>query len=284
MAIEELHEFRDSLTGFHSRETFADYLHRQTITAQTQHKVFSLLILDIDHFKLINDKYGHIYGDEALKFFAEIINEVIRGEYFVARYGGDEFIIVMNDSGQKEALDIARRIKGLLNKRFFICKERPLLIKTSIGVAIFPSDATSASDLLKKADEALYFAKKHGRNKIVLSTKLRFFSGRLRYIKIRNIVSVIAVALLLYAYQTHYKNLLNFKKIYSNIIIGFNYGYHKLKYKYNFGSFELDNNSTIKGWIVREGSDKIYITPKYLGPEIVEIPKKRIRVFIKIKK
>ncbi len=285
MGLDELNRLKDSLTGFHNRAALIEYLHNQIITSLAQQRVFSLLILDIDYFKFINDKYGHLAGDEALKFFTSVIKEALEGKHFAARFGGDEFIIVLNNGGQKEALEIAIKIKGLLNKRFFICKEKPLLLKSSMGIANFPFDANKVSDLIKKADDALYYSKKHGRNKIILASKLKSFYPKVKFIKWASKVVVATVVLFLF-FKIWFINSINFQAFYSQAIVNTNYILHKVNYKYNYCSVELDNQSKYEGWIVRENKDKIYITSKhpFHTVKIIEIPKKRIRIYFKISK
>ncbi|MDP2939060.1 MAG: GGDEF domain-containing protein [Candidatus Omnitrophota bacterium] len=286
MTLEELNRLKDPLTGFHARTALSDYINNLITTSKDQNKIFSLLILDIDHFKIINDKYGHLCGDEALRFFATIINEALRGEHFVARYGGDEFLIVIDNKGQKDTLEIAKHIKRLLNKRFFICKEKPLLIKTSMGIATFPLEGKNLVELLKNADEALYYAKNHGRNKIILSSRLRYIYSKNRVIRIAILSVALAVLLFVYLYKSNLTKLVNVERAYRYTIIQANYLSHKLKYKYNYALIELANGSKLEGWIIREDKDKIYLSQKKpdFNTEINEVSKKNLRIYIKILK
>ncbi len=286
MSLEELHKFKDSLTGFHSREGLTEFLHHQVISFQAQKGKFALLILDIDHFKPINDKYGHLIGDEALKFFAGLLNEILKGEHFIARYGGDEFIIAMNNKDTKEALELARSIKDLLNKKFFICKDRPILIKTSIGISVFPHDAVKATELLKKADEALYYAKRHGRNKIILASRLRAYKHKLKFLRLANFIVVLAMILTVILFQRNIKRAfkwVDLQGFYSKVIIESNYLYHKIRYKYNYCILELDNGNKFQGRILKEDKNWIYLwlpnTDYKTG--IIKVSKKQIRIYLK---
>lgn len=283
MELEESYKLKDHLTGFNSRALLSEYLHNLITEALSHPMVFSLLILDIDNFKLINDKFGHPAGDEALKFFANIIKETTEGKYFVARYGGDEFIIVMAGS-QKEALDLARDIKRLLNKRFFICRERPLLIKSCIGIANFPFDADKAPDLIKKADEALYYAKRHGRNKVILASKLKSFYPKFIF---KSVIKIAILAVLLFLiFKLQPQKFINLQAIYSQAIIKANYLFHKKIYKYNYCSLELNNGSRLEGWVIKEDRERIYISklPPSYKTGIITIPKSIIRIYFKISK
>jgi len=178
LAEEEIRQlaFYDSLTGLANRWLFQNRLEHEILKARRQNETFALLFLDLDQFKKINDSYGHHIGDLLLKKTAKILRDCIRGtdticrkseEEFdstVARFGGDEFIIILsNIKNPESAAIIARRI----------IKEVPavhnlqghmLTITTSIGISIFPSDGTEPEILLKNADYAMYQAKEYGRN------------------------------------------------------------------------------------------------------------------------
>ena len=178
LAEEEIRQlaFYDSLTGIANRWLFQNRLEHEIQKAKRQNETFALLFLDLDHFKKINDSYGHHIGDLLLKNTAQILLECIRSsdticrkneEEFdstVARFGGDEFIIILsNIKNPESAAIIARRI----------IKEVPavqnlqghmLTITASIGISIFPSDGTEPEILLKNADYAMYQAKEYGRN------------------------------------------------------------------------------------------------------------------------
>ena len=159
----------DGLTEIHNRRYFDETIVREWGSAIINSEPISLLILDIDYFKKYNDKYGHLKGDECLKFVASSINKLmLRGSDFVARYGGEEFVIISNNTNESGALAIAERVRAnieVLNIENINSKVKTNLT-ISIGVAtIIPNDAINFKKLIANADEALYKAKKNGRNR-----------------------------------------------------------------------------------------------------------------------
>jgi diguanylate cyclase (GGDEF)-like protein len=126
-------------------------------------------MLDIDDFKLFNDKYGHLAGDEALKKVAYAIKDAVRSIDVAARFGGEEFSIILPYTNKANSYVIAERIRRNIEDIRFIGSKIPAdhLLSVSIGIAEFPSDAVSIEDLVDKADKAMYLAKARGKNKIV---------------------------------------------------------------------------------------------------------------------
>jgi len=124
----------------------------------------SVLMLDIDHFKRINDLYGHNAGDEVLKKIAEHLQEQIRDVDIAARYGGEEFVILMPETDKDTAYMVATRLKESIAQ---INYSRPeFKVTVSIGIASAPKDGTTAQELLKQADQAMYLAKRNGKNRV----------------------------------------------------------------------------------------------------------------------
>ena len=120
MVNSEILNRKDPLTGFHTKEGLNEYLASQLTAVYEKVKHLSVIILDLDKFKEINDTHGHMVGDDALRYFSMVINTVLKGQHFVARYGGDEFVIVMPDSLDGwDSLDVAACIKEALNKEKF---------------------------------------------------------------------------------------------------------------------------------------------------------------------
>ncbi|MCR5880700.1 PleD family two-component system response regulator [Phenylobacterium sp. J367] len=159
----------DQLTGLHNRRYMTGQLEALTERAAHGGKPVSLLVLDIDHFKKINDSFGHDVGDEVLKEFAVRLASNVRGMDLPVRYGGEEFVIVMPDTQLIDARRIAERIRlHVAGSPFRVMGGRELLSVTiSIGVAVtLPGEETPQS-LLKRADEALYEAKASGRNRVI---------------------------------------------------------------------------------------------------------------------
>lgn len=157
----------DGLTGLGNHRAFQEKLSEEIERASRYAKVLSVVMLDIDHFKSFNDVYGHQSGDNALKQIAMIINSSMRNVDFSARYGGEEFIVILPETGCEEAVAVAERIRRRVNEYQFATENKTKAVLTiSSGIACYPYDALTKEDLLKKADQALYFAKEHGRNKV----------------------------------------------------------------------------------------------------------------------
>jgi len=158
----------DALTGLANRRRFAEWFEAEIRQAKNYHQPLSLLLLDIDHFKRVNDTYGHIAGDVVLKTLSEAIRGSTRSSNLVARYGGEEFAVVMVSSTREETLLYAEALrKNIADLEIRIPgKEDPLRITLSGGIASFPADGDSTTDLIRLADEALYLAKQEGRNRI----------------------------------------------------------------------------------------------------------------------
>ena len=160
--------FEDELTGLHNRRFLLSYFEHKVHWDQDEHFPLSLLILDVDFFKSINDTYGHDAGDEALLFIAGLLKEIAGPDAYAVRFGGDEFIVLLPRTELAKAVKQAHHLHELT-------KERPLSlldgksqihISLSIGVASARTDAASGNDLIRKADTALYASKKQGRNRV----------------------------------------------------------------------------------------------------------------------
>jgi diguanylate cyclase (GGDEF)-like protein len=168
--------YHDSLTGLPNRKMFKDYLTRAAAEARRNLQKLSILFLDLDNFKRVNDTMGHQAGDKLLKAFADRLSGCLRetdmlahpvnehaGE-IVARLAGDEFIILLpQTTGTSDAQKVAIRILDSLTRPFII-DQQEIYISTSIGIALFPTDGADGNELLKNADIAMYSAKKLGRN------------------------------------------------------------------------------------------------------------------------
>jgi diguanylate cyclase (GGDEF)-like protein len=168
--------YHDSLTGLPNRAMFEDYLRRAIAQAARTGEMLAVLFLDLDNFKRINDTLGHHVGDNLLQRFSEGLTKELRGEdylsrvvdsdpdHVVARLGGDEFIILLrNVKDQFGAGAVAHRICNTLAHPFVV-SNHDLYVSTSIGITIYPVDATDANDIIKNADAAMYHAKEQGRN------------------------------------------------------------------------------------------------------------------------
>lgn len=159
----------DALTGLSNRRTFDERFKAEFQRAQRFDKPFALLLLDIDHFKHINDTYGHVAGDEVLKSLAKILKKQTRDVDIVARYGGEEFTVILPESDGDKAQTIAERIRRTVsNTSFLMPGEEPITITVSIGVACYPCCAPDATQMVERADQAMYLAKQTGRNRVSL--------------------------------------------------------------------------------------------------------------------
>ncbi|MGM0452059.1 MAG: diguanylate cyclase [Thermodesulfobacteriota bacterium] len=161
----------DSLTGLYSRTTFDETLKREISRAKRYETELCILFLDIDDFKQINDVFGHLAGDMVLQEIARIIRQEIRTEDTAARYGGEEMVVVLPETGKVEGLILGERIRERIEHKDFSyenCVIRPTI---SGGLATFPIDAQTPTHLLKNADKALYRAKAHGKNNVMVYSR-----------------------------------------------------------------------------------------------------------------
>ncbi len=152
----------DGLTGVYNHRHFQEALHSELERAQRYHYPLSLAMVDVDHFKKFNDRFGHPRGDQVLKELASVLKEQVRGSDLVARYGGEEFAIIIPQTGAEQAIMVVDRIRKLLENR--LVNDTRLTI--SVGVACYPVDAQQKQELIDKADRALYVAKARGRNRV----------------------------------------------------------------------------------------------------------------------
>ncbi len=155
----------DVLTGAINRNSLQDSLRHEWELAHRHNSPLALLVIDIDHFKLINDTYGHICGDLILKCIAEKIHECARESDLVYRYGGDEFTVILRETNEEGALILAERIRQLVEHSIYAYKDEILRLTISIGVSCNQHcHNVNEIDLLENADNALYRAKNQGRN------------------------------------------------------------------------------------------------------------------------
>jgi|GEM_PF-5964322 len=158
----------DPLTGLFNRRVFMEALGREFKSAKRFGRSMAIIMTDIDHFKSINDTYGHSTGDMVLKMFADVLRDNARQVDLVARWGGEEFIIMCKETGREGAINAAERIRQDIEKRSLPVENSKIVkVTCSLGVAVFPEDASTIENLIEKADEHLYSAKKSGRNRVV---------------------------------------------------------------------------------------------------------------------
>lgn len=172
---------KDMLTNFYLRESLGGFLDKVIQEAQTNKRTFSIAIADVDHFKKFNDRYGHLFGDEVLKYMASTLRLTLQDEGYIFRYGGDEFVVVFPDKDPDVAYQLMRRCNFSVANRPFSYKGRLIVITISCGIASFPRDGKTHERLLKRADEALYFSKRFGRNATTMASKMLYLKLR-RYL------------------------------------------------------------------------------------------------------
>jgi two-component system cell cycle response regulator len=163
----------DGLTGLTNHRTFQGRLDESLATAKRYGRKLSFILTDVDHFKSVNDTYGHPMGDQVLKGVARILREQARDTDIVARYGGEEFAVIMPETDMAGAQVIAERIRERLAKEVFQTEQGPLTVTLSLGVATFPESSQDKQGLIDLADQCLYFAKRHGRNQTVTTVQLQ---------------------------------------------------------------------------------------------------------------
>jgi diguanylate cyclase len=161
----------DFLTNVFNRRAYTHEVEKVEKKYTIFNSNYAVIFYDIDHFKKINDTYGHTSGDAVLKNFASILKKLTRNEDVIARYGGEEFIALVNYEKEEEVLEYLKRVKKAINSTNFIYKEESIHIKFSAGVS-YRNKYNSYSDTKKRADELLYEAKNDGRDKIIFDNNL----------------------------------------------------------------------------------------------------------------
>jgi diguanylate cyclase (GGDEF)-like protein len=172
--------FTDYLTGVKTRGYFEQQLEMELKRAERKKSPVALLMIDIDFFKALNDRYGHHVGDQVLRDVASILVKDMREIDTVARYGGEEFVIILPETNAAEGMLVAQRLrKAVEQARFFAGSARVIeRLSISVGVAVFNTDAQFKRDLIEFSDAALYAAKSQGRNRVILYSELAMVASR----------------------------------------------------------------------------------------------------------
>lgn len=175
LAIDRLRIFRkvedlaikDSLTGLYLKGYFIDRVKQELSRASVNNQFLSIIMIDIDFFKSINDEYGHIVGDMVIKKLAHTLHAVVGASGgIVSRFGGEEFVILMQGASVEKALTVAENLRLRVEAEPILFRRKKIAYTISLGVAGFPTNAKYPQDLIQAADDALYEAKKQGRNKV----------------------------------------------------------------------------------------------------------------------
>lgn len=167
--LKEMHQMAnyDAVTGIHNKHVFEKRFNEEFSYAQRNKLPLSLLMLDIDFFKKVNDTYGHMAGDYVLKGVAARIGEALRDEDILARYGGEEFTVILRGTDRDSAFILAERIRKLVESRPFSFEKQLIPTTVSVGVATLNNGSyTNTADLLAQADACLYKSKEGGRNRV----------------------------------------------------------------------------------------------------------------------
>lgn len=154
----------DSLTQVFNRRALEKISGKILDHARRHNASVSVLLIDLDHFKKVNDSFGHSVGDKALLRFSQLVQGQLRDSDVFARYGGEEFVAILPDGEAEDAYAVAERIRSTVDGHGFSVEARPIHLTASIGIASFPEDGAEWSSLLARADERLYEAKEGGRN------------------------------------------------------------------------------------------------------------------------
>jgi len=162
---------RDAMTGLHNRRFLEEYIQTLVANSQRRKSPLSILMLDLDYFKMVNDKHGHDAGDAVLKALSKVLIQAVRASDLVIRYGGEEFLIILQDTAESSADSVAEKIRAAVAEMKVQISGTVLQKTISIGIADFPSDSDTFWQAVKYADVALYRAKEEGRNRVVRFNK-----------------------------------------------------------------------------------------------------------------
>ena len=166
LAVEKTQQevFRDGLTGLYNQR-FLNMTLNQKIKEQKRYNTpFTILFIDVDHFKKVNDSSGHLVGSSVLVEIGKLIERSVRGSDFAFRYGGDEFIALLSHTKADSATIVAERIRKEIEAEKFFVSGEEVKVTVSIGIAGYPENASSAEEIIEMADKAMYYGKNQGRN------------------------------------------------------------------------------------------------------------------------
>jgi diguanylate cyclase (GGDEF)-like protein len=167
----------DGLTGCLNKRSFLEELDKKLRAAERFGRPLSLIVTDIDHFKGVNDTYGHATGDVVIKELGNVLRRVKRDTDIVARFGGEEFCVLCEETDTEGAVLLAERTRDELRQTTFNTELGKLQVTVSLGVATFPRDAKTPGDLFEAADRALYAAKHSGRDQVCTAETRRISSS-----------------------------------------------------------------------------------------------------------
>jgi diguanylate cyclase (GGDEF)-like protein/PAS domain S-box-containing protein len=163
---------QDELTGLYNRRELNRRLVEEIRRADRYSQDFSIWMLDVDHFKRINDDYGHQEGDRVLRIIATNLKQMLRETDIAARFGGEEFTVILSHTSLEQGKQMAQRVRQeMADLEIYLDEGGSFSITASIGVAAYPQHGTTAEELIKAADQALYTAKQKGRNRVCVNLR-----------------------------------------------------------------------------------------------------------------
>lgn len=174
MHVQRIHELTitDDCTNLYNARHLYFVLETEIYRSNRYHYQFTLMFIDLDHFKLVNDTHGHLVGSKLLREVADLVRDSLRMVDFAFRYGGDEFVVLLPQTDKEGATVVARRLRELINANTFLRAENLNLSLTAcIGLATYPVDATTKADVIRLADEAMYYAKNATRNNVAVANQ-----------------------------------------------------------------------------------------------------------------
>lgn len=177
LLTQKLHELAvtDDLTGIYNRRHFIENVNRELYRSKRASRPLSIIMFDIDHFKSINDTYGHPVGDEVLKKITAMISGNLRSIDIYARYGGEEFIICLPEAALEDAKNVAEKIRSIVEETIMQDTNNNFKVTISLGIASLSQDTDALEQIIEQADKALYKAKQSGRNKKWMYNFKKFF-------------------------------------------------------------------------------------------------------------
>jgi diguanylate cyclase (GGDEF)-like protein len=162
----------DDVSGFHNTRYLRRYFDRFFDSLKTRQRNLSLVFFDIDNFKAVVDKHGHLLGSRVLREVAQAVNRVLDEDDRIVRYGGDEYVVILPGQDKVQALGKVEKIREAIRSTVFLERENLAVhVTASFGVATYPEDATSEEQLLAAADECLFESKRTGKNRITLAVE-----------------------------------------------------------------------------------------------------------------
>ncbi len=261
-------EEKDYLTEVSLRQAFKPFLENLLKEAELKKSVFSIVFMDLDHFKKINDKHGHLFGDEVLKYIGSILRLSFQDlPCKIFRYGGDEFLLVFPDRTCRETKKMIQLLKYNMLHRPILFKNKFFRITASYGIASYPLDAITADDLVKKSDVALYFSKHQGRNHITLASEVH------RRRMINKLILLLELVFCAWLVWTTRADIANAWKLTETVIVQIK---DKVLEK-NYDKITLNSGVVLRGTIVQETHKTLTISQNTKhGPVAVFLQKSEI--------